>query len=69
MKNQTLIHKNAMDCYIEVLEKTDEKWLVNWWNLGFTGNPWLVLEHQLIEVKKEDEKNWIEIDPKTERVK
>lgn len=59
------IHKNAMDCYIEILkvQYQDSKRIkarVRWWVLGYTGNPWVARFNDPIEIKLEDFKNnWI----------
>jgi hypothetical protein len=42
-------HKNSMDVFIKVLRTTYRdlnkvKMKVEWWNLGYTGNPWLLLK-------------------------
>lgn len=41
-KGQYYMHENAMDVCVKVLsaEPGSNKCTVEWWNLGYTGNPW-----------------------------
>lgn len=66
------MHKNAVDVFIEVVKvqyrdakRFKIKAIV--WNLGYTGNPWILLpSFQKYEIKIEDAKNWIKFDPLNE---
>lgn len=41
--NKNYRHKNFRDVYIHVLNKKDEQtYEIAWFNLGFTGKPWLI---------------------------
>jgi hypothetical protein len=66
------MHKAAKDVFIEVLRvmgPSDDSLsvLVQWWNLGFTGNPWMLPNRTggpLQQVIKNDHiKNWVEFEP------
>ncbi len=66
------MHRNAMDCFIEItriqyqdLERLKAR--VRWLNLGYTGNPWVIRSNDAIEIKVNDLKNWISINPLTHR--
>ncbi len=55
------MHKDAMDCFIKILHtQTSEPntYIVEWWNLGYTGDPWQVLTTSKISIKPVDEGNW-----------
>lgn len=58
------MHENGMDCCIEVLriQYSDQKRVkvkARWWNLGYTGNPWLIdPKIETIELKRADLPKW-----------
>lgn len=60
-------HKAFKDVYIEVLPgryigPKYSKLKINWWNLGFTGNPWRIFSRSdKITVYKEDYKSWLKL--------
>lgn len=72
------MHKRAMDVFIEVLglvvteSDGSMSMLVQWWNLGYTGNPWMLPNRtggplqQVIHIKKGQVQNWIEFNPETD---
>lgn len=68
------MHKAAKDVFVEVLRVMGESddslsVLVQWWNLGFTGNPWMLPNRtggplqQVISIKKDHIPNWVEFEP------
>lgn len=59
-------HKAFRDVYIEIInpQYKDEKKFkgrVNWWNLGFTGDPWIMRHNDPIEIEAKEFKNWTRI--------
>lgn len=73
MKNRYYYkHKNCMDVCIEILKiqfRNDKKLKarVTWWNLGYTGNPWVIHHNVPIEIQGKDLADWEEIDPTVKR--
>lgn len=72
MRRGYYMHKDEMDCFIEILRSQYQdskrfKGRARWWNLGFTGNPWVIRENDPIEIRVKDIKNWIPINPETHR--
>lgn len=67
------MHKRGMDCFIHLLKHPlrlpDGSVIlkVDWYNLGFTGNPWLLNIKQRIRLSPEQLRDWREISPITER--
>lgn len=68
------MHKAAKDVFIEILRvmgPSDNSLsvLVQWWNLGFTGNPWMLPNRtggplqQVISIKNDQINNWVEFEP------
>jgi hypothetical protein len=65
------IHEAAMDVFIEILKPQyqDEKRFkgrVRYWNLGFTGNPWVIGFNEPIEIQAKDFSKWRHFNPETE---
>lgn len=67
------MHANAMDCCIEIIkvQYRDSKRIkarVRWWNLGFTGNAWVLRFNDPIEISTSELPNWKQINPLTHRL-
>lgn len=59
-----LMHKNAMDVCIEVTFKNAHRTYIRYWNLGYTGKPWLVDgEEYVIPTDELNTDNWNLITP------
>lgn len=61
-------HKNNVDVFIEVIkvQYRDAKRIkarVNFYNQGYTNNPWIILHNQPIIIVAEQFTNWVEIYP------
>lgn len=58
------MHENGMDVCIEVLkvQYRDSKRVIlkaRWWNLGYTGNPWVIFPRpETLKLKPEDLSKW-----------
>lgn len=58
------MHENGMDCCIEVIrvQYSDQKRIIvkaRWWNLGYTGNPWLIDPRvETIKLNRQDLSKW-----------
>lgn len=61
------MHKRAMDIFIQVLNVNNDQYTVQYHNLGYTGNPWL-LPVPISTITISDLTEWIEINPFTHRV-
>jgi hypothetical protein len=74
IKGLNYMHKHGMDCYINLIKfpirLPDGSLIlkVEWYNLGFTGNPWRLGLKQRIRLSPEQLQDWREIYPETERV-
>ncbi len=67
------MHKDAMDCFIELfkIQYEDSKRIkgrASWFNLGFTGNPWVIRLNDPIEIRQEHAEHWIPINPLKHRI-
>lgn len=63
------MHENAMDVCIEIIkvqygDQKRTKFKVRWWNLGYTGNPWLIpypdqfARPSVLELQNKDFSKW-----------
>jgi DsbC/DsbD-like thiol-disulfide interchange protein len=65
-----LMHENAMDVCIEVVDSLELKpgvltWKVYWWNLGYSGTPFkITLNLDTIEIKASNRHRWKYIEDK-----
>jgi hypothetical protein len=56
-------HTECKDIFIEILNPQYQdtkrfKGRVRYWNLGFTGNPWVLLINEPVEIQAKDFNNW-----------
>lgn len=67
-----MVHESMRDVYVEVLQSRRRpdhmRMQVKWWNLGFTGKPWLVplrgpFQYQWIEISDREWLKWREFNP------
>ena len=67
-----IVHDNAMDVFFEVIKTTYrgpkyKKIKGRWWNIGFSGRPWLCHPGtQTITIKNTDWFAWKFFDPNTD---
>lgn len=67
------MHVNSMDVCLEVCrvpyyDAKRVKVKGRWWNLGYTGNPWMIsgMKLESLEIPTEQLKNWVFISGKTQ---
>lgn len=56
-------HNQFKDVFIEIIKSQYQdakrfKGRVRWWNLGFTGNPWILFPNEPIEINRKDMNDW-----------
>jgi hypothetical protein len=68
-KGKTYMHMNAKDVFIWIIAADKDLYFVEWWNLGFEGNFWVIPNNQglpcrqVITVGPEHVVDWVEIEP------
>lgn len=64
-----IVHENFKDVFFEVIKTQYQgpkyrKIRGRWWNLGFTGNPWLAdIRPQTIKIFEKDWARWKQFNP------
>lgn len=67
-KGAFIMHKEALDCCVEIMEvldtaPTDPPRIVGrWWNLGYTGRPWLCQNASKVyrlQIGPKEATNWL----------
>ena len=70
-----IMHENSMDVCIKIdgayyTSEGDARVIGEWYNLGYTGNPWpCEISKRLIKINKQDINKWKKIDPFVKRTK